>query len=170
MLSAAMTLAFFRFLQWRIHNAKSNAYQPHRHLSMQDVIFYPTMEEAAYMTIRFKYSKPDPFGKGHTVTLHATNTLTCPVQAMRHYLKLRSYHAQSLLFLLADGMVLTRFKFVTSLRCLLTKAGLQAELHAGHSFKNWGSHDRCHSWSTRLVDSSQGEVVFRVLQTLHTSY
>ena len=87
------------------------------------------------MTIRFKYSKADPFGKGHIVTLHATNTLTCPVQAMRHYLKLRSYHAQSPLFLLADGTVLTRFKFITSLRCLPAKVGLQAELYAGHSFR-----------------------------------
>ena len=93
------------------------------------------MDEAAYMTIRFKYSKTDPFGKGHTVTLAARNTLTCPVQAMRHYLKLKSYHAQSPLFLLADGTVLTRVKFVTSLRCLLTKVGLQAELYAGHSFR-----------------------------------
>ena len=54
---------------------------------------------------------------------------------MRHYLKLRSYHAQSPLFLLADGMVLTHFKFVTSLQCLLTKVGLQAELYAGYSFR-----------------------------------
>ena len=112
-----------------------NAYHPHKHSSTQDVIFYPTMDEAAYMTIRRKYSKTDPFGKGHAVTMHATNTLTCPVQAMRHYLKLRSYHAQSPLFLLADGTALSHFKFFTSLRCLLTKVGLRAELYAGHSFR-----------------------------------
>ena len=87
------------------------------------------------MTIRFKYSKTDPFGKGHAVTLHATNTLTFPVQAMTHNLKLRSYHAQTPLFLLVDGTALSRFKFATSLRCLLTKVGLQAELYAGHSFR-----------------------------------
>ena len=136
MLSAAMTLAFFRFMRFgEFTMPNQNAYQLHRHLSMQDVIFYPTMDGAAYMTIRFKYSKTDPSGEGHTVTLHATNTLTCPVQGMRHYIKLRSYHAQSPLFLLVDGTVLTRVKFVTSLRCLLTKVGLQAELYAGHSFR-----------------------------------
>ena len=99
MLSAAMTLAFFGFM-WHgeFTTPNQNAYQPHRHLSTQDVIFYPTIDEAAYMTIQFKYSKTDPFGKGHTVTLHATNTSTCPIQAIRHYLKLRSYHAQSPLY------------------------------------------------------------------------
>ena len=136
MLSAAMTLAFFGFI-WcgEFTTPNQNVYQLHRHLSMQAVMFYRTMDEAAYMTIRFKYSKTDRFGKGHTVTLHATNTLTFPVQAMRHYLKLRPYHAQSPLFRLADGTVLTRFKFVTSLRCLLTNTGLQAEFYAGHSFR-----------------------------------
>ena len=120
---------------WRTHNAKSKCLpttQAFIHARCDILHHY---DEAAYMTIRFKYSKTDPFGKGHTVTLHATNTLTCPVQAMRHYLKLRSYHAQTPLFLLADGTTLSRFKFVTSLRCLLTKVGLQAELYAGHSFR-----------------------------------
>ena len=187
MLSASMTLAFFGFL-WcgEFTMPNQNAYQPHRDLSMQDVIFYPTMEEAAYMTIRFKYSKPDPFGKGHTVTLHATNTLTCPVQAMRHYLKLRSYHAQSPLFLLADGTVLTCFKFVTSLQCLLAKVGLQAELYAGHSFRigaattaatagladwfiqamgSWSSY--CYKRYIRLTNTSLHQACLEMAHTTH---
>ena len=96
MLSAAITLVFVEFLPCgEFTTPNQNAYQPQKHSSRQDVTFYPTMDEAAYMTIRFKHSKTDPFRKGHTVTLHATKTLTCPVQAMRHYLKLRSYHAQT---------------------------------------------------------------------------
>ena len=75
MFSAAKTLACLGFLCGEFTTPNQNAFQPHRHLSIQHVIFYPTMDEAAYITIRYKYSKTDRFGKGHRVTLHATNTL-----------------------------------------------------------------------------------------------
>ena len=166
MLTAAMTLAFFGFLRCgEFTTPNQNAYQPHRNLSMQDVIFYPTMEEAAYITIRFKYSKTDPFGKGHTVTLHAINTLTCAVQAMRHYLKLRSYHAQSPLFLLADGMVLTRLKFITSLRCLLAKVGHSFRIGAATSAAAAGLPD----WLIEAMGRWSSECYKRYLYLTNTS-
>ena len=87
------------------------------------------------MTVRFKYSKTDPFGKGQVVTLHATKTLTCPVKAMRRYLQTRIYESHRPLFLCSDGTVLTRSRFISCLRSLLEKVRLKAELYAGYSFR-----------------------------------
>ena len=87
------------------------AYSPLRHLSTQDVIFYPSFYNPTYMTVHFKYSKTDPFGKGHVVTLLVTNKLTCPVRAMKQYLETRTFDLYSPLFLFADGSALTLFDF-----------------------------------------------------------
>ena len=92
------------------------------------------MDEAAYMTIRLKYSKTDPLWE-RPYSHHACYKHINLSRPSYEALKLRSYHAQSPLFLLADGTALSRFKFFTSLRCLLTKVGLQAELYAGYSFR-----------------------------------
>ena len=40
----------------------------------------------------FMYSKTDLFGKGHIVTLHVTNTLTCPVRVMKRYLETKTFN------------------------------------------------------------------------------
>ena len=131
-LSAVLTLAFYGFLRCGEFTVPSGAaYSPPRHLSMLDVAFYPSFYNPTYMTVHFKYSKADPFGKGHVVTLHVINTLTCPVRAMKQYLET----IYSPLFLFADGSALTRCQFIRYLRSLLEKVGLRAELYAGHSFR-----------------------------------
>ena len=136
MLSAVCTLAFYDFLRCGEFTVTSTlAFRPSRHLCMDDVIFYPEFALPAYMTVCFKYSKTDPFGKGHVATLHATKTLTCPVKAMRRYLQTRIYESHRPLFLCSDGAVLTRSRFISCLRSLLEKVGLKAELYAGHSFR-----------------------------------
>ena len=136
MLSAVLTLAFYGFLRCGEFTVPSGAaYSPRRHLSMQDVVFYPSFYNPTYMTVHFKYSKTDPFGKGHVITLHVTNTLTCPVMAMKQYLETRTFDLYGPLFLFADGSALTRCQFIRYLRFLLEKVGLQAELYAGHSFR-----------------------------------
>ena len=135
MLSAVLTLAFYGFLRCGEFTVPSGAaYSPLRHLSMQDVVFYPSFYNPTYMTVHLKYSKTDPFGKGHVVTLHFTNTLTCPVRAMKQYLETRTFDLYGPLFLFADGSALTRCQFIQYLHSLLEKVGLQAELYAGHSF------------------------------------
>ena len=81
-----MHISFLWILQYEeFAVASSLASRPSRHLCMDDVILYPEFAHPTYMTIHFKYSKSDPFGKGHLVMLHATKT--CPVKAMRHYLQ-----------------------------------------------------------------------------------
>ena len=47
------------------------------------------------MTLRLKYSKTDPFGKGHIVTLYKTGRPTCPVTSMQvDILTLESGHCR----------------------------------------------------------------------------
>ena len=93
------------------------------------------MDSPDYMTIMFKFFKTDPFGKGHTVTICTTHTLTCPVRALSRYLRAWQYRPNVPIFVLADGKILTRSKFINRTRVLLTKVGLKAELYAGHSFR-----------------------------------
>ena len=113
MLSAVLTLAFYGFLKCGEFTVPSGAaYRPLRHLSMQDVVFYPSFYNPTYMTVHFKYSETDPFRKGHVVTLHVTNTLTCPVRAMKQYLETRTFDLYGPLFLFADGSALTRCQFI----------------------------------------------------------
>ena len=136
MMSAAVTFVFYGFLHCGEFTVTSQAaFRPHRSLCMQDIVFYPTMDSPDYMTVRFKFSKTDPFGKGHTVTIHTTHTLTCPVRAIGQYLRARQYRPDVPILVLADGTILIRSKFINKTRVLLTKVGLRAELYAGHSFR-----------------------------------
>ena len=135
-MSAAVTFAFYGFLRCGEFKVTGQAaFSPHRSLCMQDIVFYPTMDSPDYMTVRFKFSKTDPFGKGHIVTIHTTHTLTCPVRAMNQYLRARQYWPDPPIFVLADGTILTWSKFISRIRALFTKVGFKAELYAGHSFR-----------------------------------
>ena len=159
--SAVVTLAFYGFLRCGEFTVPSGAaYSPLRHLSMQDVVFYPSFYNPTYMTVHFKYSKTDPFRKGHVVTLHVTNTLTSPVRTMKQYLETRTFDLYSPLFLLADGSALTCCQFIRFLHSLLEKVGLQVELYADHSFHI----GRSRQWDAGLQSVTSG--IFR-LQIIH---
>ena len=130
---AAITLAFYGFLCCgEFTSPSTSAFSARRHLAVQDVIFYPTFNSPSYMTVRCKFSKTDPFGRGHTLYLFSTHTLTCPVAAMKTYLSLKKYAP---LLCLEDGTPLTRSKFVKMLCSILQKLGFQPTIYAGHSFR-----------------------------------
>ena len=97
----------------------------------RDVIFYPTFNSPLYMTVCCKFSKTDPFGRGHTLCLFSTHTLTCPVAAMKKYLSLKKYDPHAPLLYLGDGTPLTRAKFVKMLRSVLQKLGFQPTIYVG---------------------------------------
>ena len=129
MMFAAVTFAFYGFLRCGEFTVTSQAaFSPHRSLCMQDIVFYPTMDSPDYMTVRFKFSKTDPFGKGHIVTIHTTYTLTCPVRAMSQYLRARQYRPDVPIFVSADGTILTRSKFINKTRVLLRRALRQSSM------------------------------------------
>ena len=136
MFLAAITLAFYGFLRCgEFTSPSTSAFSARRHLAVQDVTFYPTFNSPSYMTVRCKFSKTNPFGRGHTLYLFSTHTLTCPVAAMKMYLSLRKYDPHAPLLCLGDGTPLTCSKFVTMLHSVLQKLGFQPTIYAGHSFR-----------------------------------
>ena len=114
---------------------RSDQFDPSRNLLVKDVTFFPHHLQPTYITVRLKYSKTDPFGRGHIVTLYKTNTPTCPVTAMQHYLNSRCLSLQQLLFLKRGGLPLTRPYFLYLLRESLAKLGVSPSSYAGHSFR-----------------------------------
>ena len=72
----------------------SDQFDPARHLTVKVITFYPHHIRPDYMTLRLKYSKTNPFGKGHIVTLYRTNRSTCPVTSMQVYLNSRGWSLQ----------------------------------------------------------------------------
>ena len=69
LLWSAFTLAFYAFLRASEFTASS--------LLWSDVQSSPTT-----ITIHLRQSKTDPFRRGHSITIQATSTSTCPVHAM----------------------------------------------------------------------------------------
>ena len=136
MFITAITMAFFSFLKCGEFTApNASHFSSSKHLALMDAIFYSSFRNSTFMTLRFKYSKTDPFGKGHVVTLFCTPTGTCPVTAVQVYLSMRAYQPESPLLSLADGTPLTWTKFVMMLRTVLSKVGLNEDLYAGHNFR-----------------------------------
>ena len=89
-----------------------------------------------YMLVRLKVSKTDPFGKGQTTVIGRANSNLCSISAMVTYLEFRSPFPNSgPLFTFQSGCVLTRGRFTSEARLLLSKGGLNSSEFAGHSFR-----------------------------------
>ena len=100
---------------WGVHHtnsATSSSFDVTRHLSVGDVLFYPNRIHPISMTARFKYSKMDPFGRVHVITLYSTGSFTCPVKTMQRYVSSRSWLANQPLFITREGKSLTRIFFL----------------------------------------------------------
>ena len=78
------------------------------------------------MTVRLKYSKTDPFGRGKVIMLYSTGSFTCPVKTMQRYLSSRSWLMDQPLFITREGKPLTRNYFICLLREALSKLCLSA--------------------------------------------
>ena len=122
-------------LLWGIHNDFPPGPQTAQHLCMKNIIFYPSFDQPTSMMVHLNYSKTDPFGHGHTLTLFVTGHKTCPVMAMHTYFKVRGFCPEAPLFVLADNRPLTCTAFVTMLCVVSDKLGLDSTLYVGHSFR-----------------------------------
>ena len=85
------------------------------------------------MTVRIKESKTDPFRMGHTITVGATNSEICPVQALENYISLRPPTIGPL-FIHAPGKPLTK-QVLTAETRKLALSGFNASNYAGHSYR-----------------------------------
>ena len=133
---AAITLGFYGFLRGgEVTTTHSHTYNPTHHLLRRDI---QVSADHSHYTVLIKASKTDPYKCSTQVTVAATHTNTCPVQAMQSFLK-RSNHRSSLpLFTLSSGRYLTLPMLTTAIRTLLQAAGLtpqQAAQYSSHSLR-----------------------------------
>ena len=88
------------------------------------------------LEIHISESKTDPFRKGHTLTLTATHTSTCPVSAFKKYITLRTNAPRDTpVFVFQSGTYLTRSNLTAVLRRLLANAGHDPTVYSSHSFR-----------------------------------
>lgn len=134
MLWAASTLCFFGFLRSGEAVAPGDAeFDPSRHLTFNDVSV-DSHEAPRVLEVTIKASKTDPFRKGVTVVIGATEGELCPVAAILSYMASRG-PGEGPLFRFSDGRPLTRARFVAAVRRALEEAGLNPQSYSGHSFR-----------------------------------
>ena len=109
------------------------------HLTHDSMFFPPRIgtKGPQFMTVRMKESKTDPFRLGHTITVGATNSEICPVQALENYISLRPpppSHSWSTIYPCLRK-TLTKQVLTTEACKLLALFGFNASNYAGHSYR-----------------------------------
>lgn len=134
MLWAAVTVCFFGFFRsGEITVVSDSAFDIGTHLTFKDITVN-SISDPQSMKIHLKTSKTDPFRRGVDVFVGTTGNLLCPVSAMLSYLVVRGSEP-GFLFKFSNGHLLTKQRFVESVRQALSSAGLDPKLYAGHSFR-----------------------------------
>ena len=84
--------------------------------------------------IHLQQSKTNPFRQGHSMTLKATLTSTCPVRAINQFAEVTTLQSGPLYY---GGYFtpLSRDQLTSVLRHLLQQAGYQQDSYSSHSFK-----------------------------------
>ena len=85
LLWSAFTLAFYDFLRASEFTSSS--------LQLSDVQF-----SATTIAMDLRQSKTDPFRRGHTITIQATSTSTCPVRAINCFAELSTLRLGSVYY------------------------------------------------------------------------
>ena len=172
MLWAAFNTVFYDFLRAGELCARAVAYfDPDSTLLHSDLTLTPTC-----IRLHIKASKTDPFQQGHTVTIGATDTSTCPLQALKNYLELPQstpYWPASPLFVFKDRSYLTRSKLTTALRNLLLAARLNLDHYASHSFKIGAATSteaaRLPDWQIQAMGRWSSNCYTRYIHTPHST-
>ena len=134
MLWAACCTCYFGFLRsGEICSPSDKEYDSSTHLSYSDIAV-DSHDDPSTIAITIKASKTDPYRQGVTVYLGATGSPLCPVKALLAFIMVRG-DAPGPLFQFANKQFLTRDRFVTHVRSALSKAGLNPDVYAGHSFR-----------------------------------
>lgn len=135
LLWAACCLAFFGFLRVSEFTVPGdNLYDHDCHLSLEDIAI-DNRDNPQVIQVRLKQSKTDPFRKGVNIFLGATGNAICPVKGLLPYLALRRPNTKGPLFVLSNGHSLTRSRFSTLLKNLLSSIHLNTGNYNTHSFR-----------------------------------
>ncbi len=132
LMKSACSIAFFGFLRCGGFTVLKN-FDHTVNLTRCDVTL-----STDKVVLMLKQSKTDPFRHGVRIPIHATNCEVCPVAAMRLYLQERDSRFSSTkqaLFIDINGHALTRTVYITFLKQLLRKIGLNVNHYNGHSMR-----------------------------------
>ena len=134
MLWGACCLCYFGFLRaGEITVPSQAAYDSGMHLNFADITV-DSVSNPTLLKVRIKASKTDPFRHGVEIFVGRTNNKLCPVSAVLTYLAKRGSQ-EGMLFRFENGKLLTRDRFVASVREALNAAGIDCKSYAGHSFR-----------------------------------
>ena len=133
MLWAACCTGFFGFLRCGEFMPDSTKFDSSTHLSVSDVSV-DSHQNPTMVAIRIKRSKMDQFSEGTTIYLGKTSGEICPVTALLNYLAVRPKDGGPL-FVTSELKLITKHQFVTKIRQVLARAGIDASGYKGHSFR-----------------------------------
>ena len=102
-------------------------------LTAQDISVH-SQAHPSYIVVRLKRSKNDPFAVGTRVYIVATNQSMCLVSALLGYLAICPKRSGPL-FIFQDGSTQSCERLVSSLRQVLSDAGVSTAQYSGHSFR-----------------------------------
>ena len=134
MMETMCTIAFFGFMRCSEFTCIA-AFNPAINLCISDLTFDHTMRLAK---IFLKASKADPFCKGVYITLCQTDKYVCPYTALLKCMDLRTTDRalpSDPLFINDDGQPFTRYLFLSYLRDVLQRIGIDSNLYNTHSFR-----------------------------------
>ena len=130
---AIASVAFFGFFRLgELLTETPTKYDPRWNLSWGGVAM-DSREAPSMVKIHLKRSKCDQFGKGIDIFVGRTNSVICPVEAMRDYIIHRQDEAGP--FFIKDHKPVTKAWLVHQIRTVLSAAGLPQNNYAGHSFR-----------------------------------
>ena len=124
LLWAAFTLAFYGFLRASEFATPSLVWQHIQLASDKYTLFIPQ-------------SKTDPFRHGHTITIHASGTSTCPVRALQLYIAaILPLEEHSPVFKGGRFLPLDRQQLTNTIRHLLQNTKYNCHHYSSHSFRS----------------------------------
>ena len=131
LLWAAFTLAFYGFLRASELTSSSQTEFSPPGLHWCNITAQPSI-----LTITLRQSKTDPFRRGHSISISATNSSTCPVKAFHKYMNFVSPQCRhGPVFNIGRFRPLTRSQVTSVVRQLLLEAGVDYTDYASHSFR-----------------------------------
>ena len=132
MLWAACCLCYFGFLRaGEITVPSESAYDPGEHLNFSDIAV-DSISNPSMLKVKIKASKTDPFRQGVDIFIRKTDNKLCLIAAILAYLAKRGNH-KGMLFHYEDKKLLSRDRFVISVRYALTIAGVDCKSYSGNS-------------------------------------
>ena len=111
----------------------ASAFDPSSHLSLKDIAI-DKRDDPPLVQIHRKVSKTDQERKGVSIFIGKKGDDLCSVAALTAYLAFRG-HAESPLFQFKDRTPLIKDRFVQHVRAVLSSAGYDPSVYAGHSFR-----------------------------------